>query len=285
MINSALRLAMGTLRRLGQRGTKIPRQRECAVLVGNGPSAMRDLQALGSCADCDFWCVNGFALSEQFESLQPSHYVLADPAYWQSDNYQDLNDYVGKLLARIQGGTSWPMTLHLPLAARGQPCLREGANPLIQFRYFNNTSFTASWATLRNWAYAHELAMPAPQNVLIPSIYLATLAGYARIELLGADHSWHQDIQVVDSTLMLVDRHFYDGAITSKPFYKADGTVWRIADIFATWSLVHRQYDLLNAFSQYLRARIVNRTTGSFIDAFPAEPLRTASSKDTKSAV
>lgn len=273
---------MGVLRRMGLRGTKISCQRAYALIIGNGPSAMRDLQALGPRMDYDLWCVNGFALSEQYESLQPSHYVLADPAYWQSGNYQDLNDYIGKLLARIQANTSWPMTLHLPLAARGQLRLRAIVNPLIQFRYFNNTSFTGSWAALRNWVYARELAMPAPQNVLIPSIYLATLAGYSRIEILGADHSWHQDIQVINSTLMLIERHFYDATTTSKPFYKADGTVWLIADIFAAWSLVHRQYYLLNAFSQYERVRIVNRTTGSFIDAFAAEPMCAASLENPK---
>ena len=73
---------------------------------------------------------------------------------------------------------------------------------------------------------------------------------------------------------MLIDRHFYGEDELIKPFQKADGTIWRIAEIFSIWALVHRQYNLLNIFAESLNIKIVNRTPDSFIDAFESQPYR-----------
>ena len=269
-----IKVAIGMLRRFRMRQEKIRPDKGCALVIGNGPSAADDLLALGSLAGYDIWSVNGFALSDQFVALKPSNYVLADPAYWSRDNHQQLNKYVKSLFDRLSTKTKWPMAIHLPFKARGNPYLSEIVNPCISFRYYNNTTYIGNCFLLRHWAYRNEYAMPATQNVLIPSIFLAILANYQRVEILGADHSWHSDLKVVDSVLLLKDSHFYEESSTYKPFLKADGTVWTVAEIFATWALVHRQYRFLDEFAKSVGTRIVNRSTGSFIDAFESDAAR-----------
>lgn len=273
-LRSTLKILRGLSWRLLNRRVPINQDKFTALIIGNGPSASIYLQTIEPVEDVDVWCVNGFALSEEFKSIRPSNYVFADPAYWEDANHSDLDEYVQRVFVRINSETYWPMTIHLPFIARKKNRLSEISNHHIKIRYFNNSHIEGCGVSFRNWMYRNELAMPVPQNVLIPTIFLAILLRYQRIDIIGADHSWHRDIRVINSQLMLIDRHFYGEDELIKPFQKADGTIWRIAEIFSIWALVHRQYNLLNIFAESLNIKIVNRTPDSFIDAFESQPYR-----------
>lgn len=272
MLMDLARLLFGATQALQIGKPTLRRRNPTAIILANGPSLseqLKDVRARIQREPCDLWCVNGAALDSRYSELQPTHYVLADSAYWDDAISAELKPYVKDLVRSINERTRWPIVLHVPLVAIKSQLSRRITNPLVEIQAFNSTSLgQSSPAFLRHWAYRHRLGMPVCQNVLVPTLTLAVLAHYKNVLIFGADHSWHQHIRVEAGVLMLQDRHFYDATAKNVPFRKSDGSVWKVGEIFHAWSVVHRQYYDLQEFSRAQSVHIQNLTKGSFIDAF-----------------
>lgn len=274
-MKTILKFFIGLARRLYNNNPKLKKEHTKAVIIGNGPSLKNDITYLYDLKLVDFWCVNGFVLDDNYLKLRPNHYILADHAFWLQDNYEKLNIFVDNVLSSLNSKTTWPLTIHIPLLARGAKSLEKLSNPLISVRFFNNTYVELGFDWLQNWAYKHEICMPIPQNVLVPAIYLAILAGYNDIYLLGADHDWHKNLNVINSQLLIQDMHFYDNQeqIEYRPFLKNDGQPWRVFEIFSAWSTVHLQYFKLNKLAIYMHRCIINLSSNTFIDSFTTQKI------------
>ena len=268
---------MRVVKGLHLRRPPLVRQRGKALILGNGPSLRNDLAAveqIAAAGTADLWCVNFFALSDAYTRLRPTNYVIADPGHWMEDITERLRQERERFLERLETVTQWNVLFHVPYDARGTEFLaRVTRNKLITVRFFNQTVVSSRIQALLFWLYRHELAIPACQNVLIPSLFLTILAGYEKVAIVGADHSWHRDILVRDTVVMLRDPHFYDDDTELRPFFKNATETFSMAEIFRIWSRVFTQYDRLSAFAREMRVEIVNSSSTSYIDSFKSRAL------------
>lgn len=250
----------------------------CFVL-GNGPSLDGDL---AQCKDFrsigDVWCVNQFAVSDLYEKLQPTHYVLADPAYWSESLSEHLTALRDRLFLALKSKTTWPLTLYLPYFAKG--CFEEKlADTLnITVAYYNNVPVFGC-KRLAYFLYNRGLGMPLAQNVLVAALYLSLHRGYKKIFVLGADHSWHRTLEVDNLNRVCVqDRHFYDKEEPKLIPFLIDGSeesTFTMAGILSALARMFDGYWKLKEYSESIGAVIYNASSISYIDAFkrikPAE--------------
>lgn len=274
ILDSCVRVAYG----LRFKREPLSKQGANAIILGNGPSLKNDLEMVEKIAqsqNTDLWCVNFFANSTEYLKLRPTNYVIADPGHWQEDVTDDLKRDRDEFLSRVTQATQWKVLFHFPHSAKGSAFVRRlSDNPHIAIRYFNNTTVPCRIKAILFALYRKELAMPICQNVLVPALFLAILSNYKKILLVGADHSWHRDIVVKTSTVMLCDRHFYDDDVDLKPFFKNSSETFSMSEIFAIWARVFSQYDLLAAFARAMNIDVANGSSLTFIDSFKQIELR-----------
>lgn len=249
---------------------------ENIIVLGNGPSLSVNLtRDLGVLEQHPVLCVNGFALSEAYEKIQPTYYVLADGAFWADELPEKTRKFVSSTFDAIDQKTCWPMTLFLP--AEGLHSFRRKnaaifSNPYILVQEYN-TTVLRGFKGLVHTLLQCNLGMLSRQNVLIPSLILAINMGYKRILLLGADHSWHRNLFVTNDNLVcLKDDHFYDESqppvtvmIGNRPS--------RLHEQFESLAKALRIYWEIAAYMQKKNAVIINASELSFIDAFPRAKL------------
>ena len=114
--------------------------------------------------------------------------------------------------------------------------------------------------------------MPRPQNVLVPSIFNGINMGYNEIIIYGADHSWTENIRINNANqVCLTDSHFYDQEeVSLKPWRKAtEGReIYKMYEILWDLSNTFKSYHTLREYADTQGCHIVNKTGGSYIDAF-----------------
>lgn len=252
-------------------GVQLPVASEQACIVlGNGPSLNQSLEK-----HPDFFqkhpliCVNSFSITKQYIELKPSYYVMLDPGFWFGGN-----ELVENTISSILTKTSWPIHLFVPKAAKQSKSFSElrNQNSNITIHYFNYNVFKG-FQGIANWFYAKNLAMPQSQNVLVASLFLGINLGFKKIYLVGADHTWHQNLYVNDENILCAKQvHFYENEQTVKyvPFYKGVHTkeVFKMHEILTTWGKTFYGYVALNDYAVYKKCTIYNASEISFIDAF-----------------
>lgn len=254
------------------------RQYETAVILGNGPSLKEDLGQLEAIVNetaVELWAVNNFCFSEEFTLLRPSLYVLADPNYWAAEVNDEVDTIRRKFVDELRNRLDWPMTLLLPLAAKDSKVLGLLTNPLLDVKFYNSTPVGGS-LRVSYWLMRHQLAMPAAFNVLISAVSLALCASYKKIFILGADHSWHEQLTVTNSGEALVaQHHFYQEKVEARPIFRPAQSNFTVGDMFLRWGEVFKRYELLQAYARSKGVCVINASSKSYIDAFQREKLST----------
>jgi len=139
----------------------------------------------------------------------------------------------------------------------------------VSFVFINRT-VVDGWKPVRNWLYRRQAGMPPPQNVLIGALMAGIAAGFKKIVILGADHTWHQGLEVgSDGVLKSAEHHFYD----PKPWKVAihhPETLKRatVHDYFHNLYRTFRSYHLIREFADQEKVVIINASRVTFIDAF-----------------
>lgn len=254
------------------------KKNSAAIILGNGPSLKNEIEAIKNISKnskVDIWCVNFFANSDEYINIKPNNYVIADPAHWQDDVDDELKIQREQFLLRVNQVTSWNILFHLPFSAKGSFFCNSLLSDKIKIRFFNQTTVSCRNSKILFWLYEKELAIPYCQNVLIPALFLTILSGYHKVGIAGADHSWHRDIFVQDSIVMLRDIHFYDDEVSYKPFLKNKKETFGMAEIFNIWGRVFRQYEILSSFANKKNVLILNGSSVSYIDSFKRCDLST----------
>jgi hypothetical protein len=247
------------------------RKGDCIVL-GNGPSLRTDLESIRRLTRSieSIFCVNSFALTPEYLDLRPSHYVLLDPGLWYPGfrRWSSIGEPIANAIAER---SDWPLTLFLPVEARGgDGCIIR--NPKVTVRFYNRTPVTGL-RTFEHFAYRVGLGQPRPQNVLCAAIFIALNLGCKRLFVFGADHSWHTSLIITDDNLVCMKQpHFYEGDcdVTLEPIYKNpfDKVPYTLAELLGAWANVFRSYEKLERYSHSIDAKIWNCGSLSFIDAF-----------------
>lgn len=242
---------------------------ECVILA-NGPCLKNDLEKnIDSIIKQKKFCVNFFALSNEFENVKPDYYVLAAPEFWMKNTTEFFKSQRSKFINALISKTNWQMILLIPhQAKKSELCKRVKENNNIKIVYYNNTPVEGVQYVI-NYLFKLNLGMPRPHNVLIPTIYLALNIGYKIIYIFGADHSWHEEIKINSSNKVTVNHeHFYDKGEQRMPMYKLDGKEYYLHDIFRKLHYAFKGYFILRDYAEFLGAKIYNASSKSYIDAF-----------------
>lgn len=253
--------------------SKIEKKKSC-IILGNGPSLNNDIpKILKLSKDSDIFVVNNFVFSDLFEVIKPKYYIVIDPAYWRNNIPLEEILERNKLLDQLKTKTTWPMFFFISDVGYKSKVVNNSLfdNPNIKIIPINAIP-VKGYKSISYYIYKLNLGMPTPQNVLIPSIFLAINMKYKIIKLFGTDHSWHRNIFVNDQNeLIHVDSHFYDEKEPlGKPIYwdSTKDKIWNIESLFYKISIAFKMYYVLNDYAKSNNIKIFNMSSVSFIDAF-----------------
>lgn len=246
----------------------LPSGEKCLVL-GNGPSLRQTIEKHGDyLAAHPSLCVNTFCLSDEYLLLRPMYYVMLDPGLWFADN-----KLIDETMSAIKTKTSWTLHLIVPYEAKRSKLISSlGENSLIHIHYINYVVFKG-FDSIAHSFYRKNKAMPQSQNVLVASLFLAINLGYKRIELFGADHSWHELLALnEDNIVCLKQVHFYENEaqVNYVPFYKAmhiDET-FRMDEAFQAWAKVFHGYHRIRKYAESRDCLVYNASEKTYVDAF-----------------
>ncbi|THF57629.1 hypothetical protein [Pseudothauera rhizosphaerae] len=246
-----------------------------AIVLGNGPSLKNGRETIKNArreGDFDIWSVNLFANSDFFESIKPTHYVLADSSHWKKDISQEVKSLLDGLQQSLNQKTKWPLTLIVPYEARNSEFIEKISNKNISIKYYNRVPATG-FPSLIRILYDKNLALPPAYNVLIATTFLAISAKYKNIYIFGADHSWHEEIKITEKNILEANQtHFYDNEAPPRPIYKDAHAQFNIGEIFIRWGQVFNQYYTLNEYAKTHNIKIKNASSKTYIDAFERIP-------------
>jgi hypothetical protein len=248
---------------------------ETLLILGNGPSLAINLgRDLSIIKQNPVLCVNGFAISEYYEQIKPTYYVIADNAFWSKNIPEHTKQFVENTLNAIASKTSWPVTLFMP--NEGMRFFKNNKiftnHPFVQMQPYNATVIKG-FKKFTHTLLAYNLGVISRQNVLIPSLIIGINLGYKRIILIGADHSWHRNLYLNENNeLCLKDDHFYD---ESKPPIRVmiGNRPSRLHEQFEAIAKALRTYWDVNCYMQHKHSQIINASETSYIDAFPRGKL------------
>jgi hypothetical protein len=238
---------------------------ENCVILGNGPSLKDSLeQHLDFIKQADVFCVNLFAISEYYTQLKPNNYLLLDEAFTNPNH-----ERASKALEHLVKDTTWQVQLYIPYKFKKSTHFINNIakNEFIKPIYFNYVIFEGfDW--LRFWAFKNELGMPQSQNVLIASIFRCINLGYAKITILGADHTWHESIRLDENNEIIADdSHFY-GNKTYQINQLVSQEESYMARQFLSLHKAFKGYEVLARYAKYRGAKVVNASKRSYIDVF-----------------
>lgn len=255
-----------------------------ALILCSGPSLKASLSELRQLRRdaVSFVSVNDFYKNESFFELRPALHVIADPVYWEDLSFDEF----AAPLARALGGLDWQLRLCLPYAARGTRLHNELDRCGISYGFFPATSVT-SFDFMEALVFRAGLGMPTVQNVLVAALAISIWEGHRKIGVVGADHSWHEEIVMAsDNILRVRTSHSYAISSNDVPFAKPSSMwklrqklnlerddVFSIKEIFLAWARVHWSYESLARLSRPLQVTILNCSARSFIDAFQRSSL------------
>ncbi|MCM1522445.1 MAG: hypothetical protein NC039_07320 [Muribaculaceae bacterium] len=231
------------------------------IIMGNGPSLAQNIsEDMATLKSEDTLAVNFAANAPEFTEIAPRYYLLCDPHFFTSAG-SDPN--VRKLYDRMQTLVDWPMTLFIPNGVKF-----ELTNPNIKIERFNPVG-VEGFRWVERMAYGSGLGMPRPRNVLIPAIMTGILAGYRKIVILGADHSWTRTLSVSDDNeVQSIQPHFYKDNDSEKARVTSVYRDVRLHDIMLSFHLAFKSYHAIERYAKSKGVEIINATPGSFIDAF-----------------
>ncbi len=246
-------------------------------LLGNGPSLNQayEKNKLLLCTSHTL-CVNNFVLTNLYTEIKPCICVIAAPEYWIEDVNENYRVNRERVFDAIIGKTNWPMVFCIPYHAKKHKIIKSlfKKNQYVSFYFYNSTPIEGfKWFTFLMFRLG--LGMPRPHNVLIPSIMIAIAAGYKRMHLLGADHSWMKEIFVSDDNkVYLSQKHFYDETETKPDTMKMRGKHDRkLFEVLHKFYLTFRNYFIIEDYATKRKVKIYNSTPGSIIDAFEKKYL------------
>lgn len=247
-------------------------------ILTNGPSLKQTLEDYDNGKieiDNNSFFVNLSALDSHFLKIRPMHYCLSDPMFYQ--DYIPKKDAVRKMYDIMNNDVDWDMYLYLCFPTEKEYDKLEKyaglTNPHIKIIRMNRKTCTFLAPSWRNKLYATGYFMPEDGTIANTAIYLALLEGYKEIKLYGADHNYFLEFAVNDENeLCSLDSHFYDKEKpVMRPFKNtcvAEDRAFRVHEWFYIMYVMFESHDLLQQFSQYLGAHILNCTPGSMIDSY-----------------
>lgn len=224
--------------------------------------------------DKDILCVNFFPLTDTYEKIKPSLFIISAPELWMNNVDKIYIDKREDLIDALIKKTEWPITILIPYASRKSPLWSTitKSNKNISITYYNNTGIEG-FNPFIFWFFKKNLAMPRPHNILLPAIYIAINLKYNHIYIWGAENNQFLEMSVdKDNNALISQRHFYDPPVVkSKTMSKGGTGKRRVHEILHKFMLTFKGYHILKEYAECMNVKIINQTPGSMIDAFDRE--------------
>lgn len=256
--------------------TEIPslaeKKTKSLIILGNGPSLNQTISKYSHILKkADLLCVNAFSLSSDFEIFQPKYYVIADPQFWKKNPIEGMDDFCNSIIQAIIEKTSWPLILFTPFeSAKYTNVKRLAVNQNVKIVYYNKTS-VSGFSGFRNFFFKKNIGIPRAQNVLIPSLILGINMSYPKIFITGADHSWHENLEIDDKNQLCIrDEHFYDKEkVSLRPIKDiVTGKTIHFHEQLKAMAITFELYFVIQEYASFQKRAIYNASEKSFIDAF-----------------
>lgn len=233
-------------------------------ILGNGESLKNIIDDFQQDSPFEYMVVNRHVLSPTYSVIRPKYYVVADPLFF--TNEQEL-----QIIQKIKEDTQWPMYLFIPYTKSNKRFKHYFDGTAITVILYNGYAFRGYGGITRMF-YNLNMAMPRVQNVIVACIFLSMKIGFDIIELYGVEHSWTKLLTVNDDNdVCLYNPHFFDKnnveVRTFKEIHHATSG-WRMHEVLRAYAMMFESYWVLRDYADYLHVDIINKTEGSFIDAF-----------------
>ncbi|MFH0761602.1 MAG: hypothetical protein V2A67_08885 [Bacteroidota bacterium] len=246
-------------------------------ILANGPSLKQDLEEFpGLFLNRQLLCVNQFVLSDEFERLRPQYYIFLDIGFFRDKTIPRVAEVTHKVIDAFIAKTTWPLTIMIPAEGRNSRFCREltASGIPVTFACFNRTRVDG-WQPVRHCLYRSQAGMPPPQNVLIGALMAAITIGYKRIVVVGADHSWHQGLELgMDGILKSAENHFYDKQPWKVAYQHPERKqLTTVPDFFHELYRTFLSHQLIREFADSRGVTVINASRVTFIDAFERRKL------------
>lgn len=263
---------------LSKFGISLPKANEnaCAVL-GNGPSLKESLiKSKDFFLKHPLFCVNLFPSAPEFGELKPGNLIWLDSGFYIYESMEELylkRPDIGKTIDDLISKTFWPLNLYIPEISSKATYLKDLStkNQNISIQYYNYT-IVKGFPSFENFFFKRNLGMPACENVLGASLFLAINAGFKNIYLFGADHSWIENIRVNENNETITSfTHFYtnkEEVIEKKVKFPGSDKSATMVDIFKSYLKTFKLYYILDRYSKSRGTKIYNASAFSYIDVF-----------------
>lgn len=239
-------------------------------ILGNGPSSLKSFYNEYRIIDEVIVC-NFFIKNQDFFKIKPKYYIIIDPYFYDYKNNEKLNEFYESLNSVdwnmnliLLGHTEKEMKSKLPILNHKINILKLKYSPLeIMNKYVYKL-------------YYLNLATPKFQNVIIASIYISLNLGFKNLFLHGVESNSVNNFKIDKSNnILLEESHSYGKSVINLTDEK--GETLKHLGLFKKGEFYKRlkcevdmfyNYFILERYSGYLKAKIINCTPGSFIDAF-----------------
>lgn len=209
--------------------------------------------------------LNYFGNTDVFWKLKPLFYVLLDPAFFGGDGFDIFKEPTVKLIDNFNK-VDWEMTLFVPAVKDAKKNVeRRILNSNINVVPFNATRIVGIKG-FRNFMYKHNMGLPSTKNVLFPAMMRMLNMGYDHVYLYGAEFSWVKTYNVDpdNGRIYTDDVHFYG---KDRIYYDKGRFCFDMGCLHEALLCTY----MIQDYAEYIGRPVINRTIGSFIDAFPYE--------------
>jgi len=247
------------------------KRKNCSILA-NGPSLDEMIKEQSNeLFENDLFCVNSFVQHTEFLKLRPKYLVWLDPLYFKDDISKEIEKIIKNDFIIINEFVNWDLTIFVPATDSAQRKMNNYvSNKNVSFVFMKSVEYDG-FNNLKKILYNFNLSSIHAQNVLVRCIFLAINLNYKKINILGADHNWIENLTVnEDNKVCIRDVHFNNQENKVLPYFKGNNNsdVFKLHEILFLYSKMFLGYHQLREYSDYKNTLIINLNKKSFIDAF-----------------
>ncbi|MBN2779254.1 MAG: hypothetical protein JXR36_16605 [Bacteroidales bacterium] len=246
------------------------------VLLGNGPSFKNSIdENLKFFQNSELICLNHFAITEYYMVLKPKYYFVIAHDLFLDDTLDDYKNASIKLFNAIAEKTKWPLKFFITYEAKSEMRWQQilSQNKYIEIVFMNITPVEGFRCLRYHW-YKKGLGMARPHNVMIPSLFFSINNGAKEVIIIGAEHSWLQELHVDENnTTLFFNKHFYDTQYNAKKCNYKGTSFMKLHEVIRSFSYAFESYHELNEYANSKNVKIYNCTPTSFIDAFERKKI------------
>jgi len=256
------------------------RKSDTIFIVGNGPSLKEQLEnSLNVFSHAPCLCVNYFVNTEYYEKIKPLVFMLMDPELFVVTADDKLNEKHQILIQNLLNKTTWSMDLVVPSQFRKSVCVKQlQTNKHLRLLFVNTLyDYKIYFNESQQFKFFNKNLISVPaQSVLNTAVYCAIFWRYKNIVIVGADTSWHKEIEVAQNTnqVYLNATHYYG---VEKIYLYKDGEKTQPIKLHESLALgtatVLKNYWLLKDYAEFNGVSVYNASAHSNIDAFPRKKL------------